>query len=288
MNATASTAVALTGAEKFDVVIKGPAYQEKFLSMLPSNVDVGRFTQVVLRAVQEDQKLLDPTTDKPSLFLACQRAAQDGLLPDKREGALVMYGNKVQWQPMIGGLRKRLAGAGFDIRAEVVCENDSFDYDLGDNPGITHKAPPLGHDRGKVIGAYAIATELTTGAKYREVMDVLQLDAVAAVSRSGSSGPWKGPFKAEMQRKTVAKRLIKSLPIDDRQLQEMIARDNEQFDFPTGAAAASTAAKDVQNHVRNAAGQQAATPAAESVAIDAEYTESTQPEAQGAGATPDF
>jgi recombination protein RecT len=237
--------------QQFIEVIRSPDYQAKFQSMLPGDVKVGRFTEVVLRAVQEDPNLLNPATDKTSLFLACQRAAQDGLMPDKREGALVMYGKTVQWQPMIGGLRKKLAEAGFDMRAEVVYENDVFDYDLGDNPGITHKAPPLGQDRGKAIGAYAIATNLATGDKYREVMSLKQLDDVAAISRAGNSGPWKGPFKAEMQRKTVAKRLIKSLPIDDRKLQDIIARDNEQFDVGTALAKPSATAVAVQAAVRN-------------------------------------
>lgn len=236
---------------KFAQVIKSEEYQAKFAAMLPSDVSPDRFTAVVLRAVQEDPNLLKPETDKASLFLACQRAAQDGLLPDKREGALVMYGNKVQWQPMIGGLRKRLAEAGFDLRAEVVYENDAFDYELGDDPRITHKAPPLGQDRGKVIGAYAIATNLETGDKYREVMDVAALDAVAAVSRAGNSGPWKGPFKPEMQRKTVARRLIKSLPIDDRRLADVIARDNEQYAFDhVGRPEPSVAAQRVQAAAR--------------------------------------
>ena len=285
MNAPASTAVTVTPTDKFHSVITGPAYQSKFQSMLPADVNVDRFTAVVLRAVQEDPKLLDPTTDKPSLFLACQRAAQDGLLPDKREGALVMYGNKVQWQPMIGGLRKKLAEAGFDLRAEIVYENDLFDYDLGDNPGITHKAPRLGQDRGPVIGAYAIATNLETGAKYREVMDVAALDAVAAVSRSGGSGPWKGPFRTEMQRKTVARRLIKSLPIDDRSLKDLIERDNEQYDVSTPTQ--SAAAKAVQDAVRGATGASAAAAAtaAGEAPIEGEYTLSEPPAtAQPAGA----
>lgn len=261
---------ALTTTKRdFVSIIKGEEYQEKFHAMLPPDVSPARFTQVVLRAVQEEPKLLDPNTDKASLYLACQRAAQDGLLPDKREGALVMYGNKVSWQPMIGGLRKRLAAAGFDMRAEVVHENDTFDYDLGDNPSITHKAPALGQPRGKAIGAYAIATNMTTGEKYREVMSLEQLDAVAAVSRSGSSGPWKGPFKSEMQRKTVAKRLMKSLPIDDRQLQDIIARDNEQYDVGAPVQRAPSA---VASAVQAAArGEPAAAPADEEPPIEGEF-----------------
>lgn len=236
---------------RFAMTLQSPEYQAKFKSMLPSDIPTERFTNIILRAVQEDPDLMSPSVDKASLFLACQRAAQDGLLPDKREGALVKYGNKVQWQPMIGGLRKRVAAAGFDLRAEVVHENDVFDYDLGDDPRITHKAPPLGKERGKVIGAYAIATSTSTGDKYREVMDVSQLDAVKAVSRGGNGGPWAGPFKTEMQRKTVAKRLIKSLPIDDRRLRDIIDRDNEQFDLDRAKPEPSSAASQVQAAARS-------------------------------------
>jgi recombination protein RecT len=244
--------------------IRAPGQQTKLATCLPPDISAARFTEVVVWAVQQNPELVKPSTDKTSLFLACQRAAQDGLLPDGREGALVMYGSKVQWQPMIRGLRKRLADAGFDLRAECVYDGDEFDYQLGDDPYITHRAPKLGSGvkRGDVIGAYAIATNLATGEKYREVMDLDQLNAVAAVSRSGASGPWKGPFKTEMYRKTVGKRLIKSLPIgDNRRLQELIDRDNEQFDLERPAKPApSAAATAVQAAVRGERQPQQAQP----------------------------
>lgn len=255
---------------KFATVIKSDDYQHKFKEMLPTDVPVGRFTNVVLRAVQENSKLLEPATDKGSLFLACQRAAQDGLIPDGKEGALVMYGNKVQWQAMIFGLRKILAKHGFDLRTDLVYANDTFDYDLGDNPRITHKAAPLGQPRGDMIGAYAIARG-PDGDLYREVMDKAQLDAVANVSRSGNSGPWSGPFRGEMYRKTVGRRLIKSLPIataDD--LADVLRRDDENFDF-NQPKEPSSKARQVQEAVAAANA-----PADEAVAsddvIDGDYT----------------
>ena len=228
-------------------VVQSESYQQKFKQMLPPDVDVGRFTAVIIRAVQEDPNLAKPETDRASLLLACQRAAQDGLIPDKREGALVMYGKQVQWQPMILGLRKILATSGFDIRAEVVCENDTFDYDLGDNPTITHKAPPLGQKRGAVIGAYAIATG-DDGRKYRAVMDRAEIDKVRNVSRS-QNGPWKDWFD-EMAKKTVAKRLIKTLPITNDRLRAAIDNDNAtDIDFDARRQP-SDAARAVQDAIR--------------------------------------
>jgi len=234
-------------------LLSDPA-QQGLASQLPDDVDIDKFTAVVIRAVQEDPQLLQ--ADSRSLFLSCQRAAQDGLIPDKREGALVVYNQKVndqwvkkvQWQPMIAGLRKRLANHGFDIRAELIYENDSFDYELGDEPSLSHKPAPLGQPRGALIGAYAIATG-PDGRMYREVMDIDALNYVKSLSKA-SGGPWS-KFEGEMHRKTPAKRLFKYLPLpdDDTRLQGLIDRDNEQFDL----GEASTAARDIQAEVRKPA-----------------------------------
>lgn len=232
--------------QEFKTAMTCKKAQTSFAAQLPSDVPVDKFTAVVIRAVQEDPDLL--RADRTSLFLACQRAAQDGLIPDKREGALVVYNTKindqwvqkVQWQIMIGGIRKRLANNGFDIRAEVVYEADFFDQELGDEPKITHKPPQPGSERGKVTCAYAIATHLETGRKYREVMSIDQLDKVRSVAKSDRV--WK-QWDTEMMRKTVARRLAKFLPMtdsDDR-LAAMIERDNENFDLEKTTGPSSTA-----------------------------------------------
>ena len=231
--------------------------QKGFTSQLPSDVPVDKFTAVVIRAVQEDPDLLK--ADRTSLFLACQRAAQDGLIPDKREGALVVFSVKsgdqwvkaVQWQPMIGGLRKRLAKCGFDLRAEVVYENDFFNQELGDDPTITHTRPALGESRGEIIGAYAIATHLQTGEKWREVMDIAALNEVRAVAKSANI--WN-KWPVEMYRKTVARKLYKYLPIveEDERLSGLIQRDNENFDMEP--ASSSPKARDIQAAARKQTG----------------------------------
>lgn len=211
-----------------------------------------RFTQVVVRAVQEQPELV--LADRTSLFLACQTAAQDGLLPDRKDGALVVYNTKVgdrwvkkvQWQPMIGGLRKKLANHGFSLRAEIVYENDDFAYEMGDDPKIIHRPKVFG-DRGNIVGAYAIATD-QDGNKYRETMTVDELEKVRASSKNPQGGAW-ATWTTEMYRKTVAKRLFKQLPLISTELAELIDRDNEQFDLgkPGGV---SSVAQAVQKTVR--------------------------------------
>lgn len=242
--------------EDFRTLLTSDKVQTAFGAVLPKDIDHDKFTAVVVRAIQEDPALLE--ADRKSLMLACQDAAKDGLMPDKREGALVVrstkvnnqYVKKVTWQPMIGGLRKNLARAGFDIRAEVVYEHDTFDQDLGDSPAIIHKRPRLGDPRGEVIGAYAIATRTATGEKYREVMSYVELEKI----RSNAQGDfvWKA-HTSEMYRKTVARRLVKFLPItgdEDEILQSMMERDNSNFVHPEDGA--SDAAKSVQEATRSA------------------------------------
>ena len=243
----------LSVVDKFKGMLASDAVQSGFGAVLPPDVDQEKFTAVVIRAVQEDPDIL--AADRKSLFLACQDAASDGLVPDKREGALVVYSSKVndqwvkkvQWQPMVGGMRKNLARAGFDIRSEVICENDFFDQELGDTPAITHKPPQLGQDRGKVIGAYAIATHIASGEKYREVMSYPDLEFIRSLAKS--KGIWD-KHTNEMYRKTVARKLIKFLPLEmefDR-IFGMMDRDNASFqDTDTGP---TEAAKTVQKETR--------------------------------------
>jgi phage RecT family recombinase len=167
-----------------------------------------------LTAIQLQPALLE--CERKSLLLACLRAANDGLMPDGREGAFVIFKSKkgpptAQWMPMYAGLLKKVRNTGelLSISANVVYERDQFDYELGDQERIVHK-PAIG-DRGKPIAAYAIA-HLKGGGIEREVMDANAIRQVQAVSRaSAEESPWN-QWPDEMARKTVIRRLYKRLP----------------------------------------------------------------------------
>jgi recombination protein RecT len=257
-------------------VIKGPDYTAKFKQLLPADVPVARFQEIVVLAVQMNPDLV--RADKTSLLLACQNAAKSGLLPDGKEGALVQYGNKVQWQVMIAGLRKVLAKHGFDLRTESVFEHDTFDYDLGDDPRITHKRPPLGQKRGAFIGAYAIARG-PDGRLYRHVMDKEAIDFVKSKAKSGNV--W-GTWYNAMAEKTVGRALVKQLPLyrEDRDLRELIDQDNEHFDLDTKPEP-SAAAKAAQAAARNG-GKATPEAAPPGEVIDVETTDVTE-QAQQSG-----
>lgn len=190
---------------------------------LPSHISVDKFQRVAMTSINSDPDLL--YADRRSLFEAITRAAQDGLLPDKREGAFVIFNakvkrdgrdewiKKVQWMPMVAGILKKCRQSGeiATLSAQIVYANDTFVWALGDDESIEHVPVPLGGDRGEPIGAYAIAT-LKDGFKFREVMDLPEINKVRGASRSGDKGPWKD-WWSEMAKKTVIRRLAKRLPM---------------------------------------------------------------------------
>jgi recombination protein RecT len=199
----------------------------QFAAVLPKHIPVERFGRVVLTAVQTNPDLLN--VERRSLWNACMKAAQDGLLPDGRLGALVIYKDKrrgpiAQWLPMIAGIRQKVRNSGEVATWDVhtVHEKDLFDFELGDEPHIMHR--PVRGERGRIIAAYSVAT-LKGGEKSREVMWVDEIEEVRKTSRSADSGPWVTHY-GEMCKKTVAKRHSKVLPMSS-DLDDLLRRDEE-------------------------------------------------------------
>ncbi|WP_309093141.1 recombinase RecT [Phenylobacterium sp.] len=203
------------------------AMTPQFALALPPHVPAERFVRIVMTAVQSNPDLLNK--DRQSLFEASMKCAQDGLLPDGREAALVVHGAKITYMPMVAGILSKVRRSGElkSISAHVAYERDEFDYILGDEERIHHK-PFLGEDRGKPIATYAVA-HTKDGGVYREVMTEAQVMAVKAISRA-KNGPWRGPFADEMRRKTAIRRLSKRLPMST-DLLAVIERDDELYDL---------------------------------------------------------
>lgn len=207
----------------------------QFAVVLPKHIPPERFVRVVLTGVQNNPELLE--VERRSLFNACMRAATDGLEPDGRLGALVVYKDKrrgkiSQWMPMIAGLRKKVYQSGEIATWDtgVVRERDYWEFERGDNPHIVHRE--VRGDRGPVIAAYSIA-KLKTGEISREWMWVEEIEKVRAVSRA-EHGPWESWFD-EMCRKTVARRHFKVLPTGD-DIEQMFRRAEEELESPADQA----------------------------------------------------
>lgn len=213
--------------------IAHPDMQAKIKQALPPSVDIDRFTRTTLTAIQQNPDLLE--CEAMSLYNSVVKAAQDGLLPDGREGAIVSRNEKQKdgsflkkagWMRMAYGVIKRLGKGGVYVDTQIVCENDTFEEVMGDDAKIVHKKPPLGQPRGKMVGVYAIA-ELPSGKRLREVMDMEDLERIRAASNSANGPAWSQWFD-EMARKSVLHRISKRVPVQDDDLADFVKRMNEE------------------------------------------------------------
>lgn len=225
----------------------------KLALTLPKQIKPEQFERVVLTAINMNPALLE--ADRRSLFNSCHRAAQDGLLPDGREGALVIYNTKdgkaddgrdrwikkVQWLPMVAGIIKKLRQSGeiASVSARVVYKNEieqgRFKFIIADGEErLTHE-PILAGDRGDAVLFYATA-KFKDGTIQHEPLTLADVQKIRNASRAKDKGPWVDWFE-EMGRKSALRRLAKYLPLsaEDRRTVE---RDDDLTDFDTQKHAA--------------------------------------------------
>jgi recombination protein RecT len=189
--------------------------ESQFQAALPAHIKPEKFIRVACTAIQTNPNLLK--ANRTSLYASCTKAAQDGLLPDGREAALVTFGDQVQYMPMIAGVLKKLRNSGelSSIATQIIYEKDvkegKFNYWIDSDGEHIDYRPDMFADRGQIIGAFAMA-KLTDGALYVSVMTKAEIEKVRNVSRAKSSGPWV-QWWDQMAEKTVLRRLSKRLPM---------------------------------------------------------------------------
>lgn len=206
--------------------------KSQFKAALPKHIPTERFIRTIQTAIGTNPDLVQ--SSRQSFFAACTKAAQDGLLPDGREAAIVTFnsksGKQASYMPMVAGILKKVRNSGelASLTAQVVYEKDEFKFWV-DEQGehITH-TPLMFGERGGPIGCYALAKTKDNGI-YIEVMTEEQINAVKNVSR-GKNGPWSGDFFLEMWKKTVIKRLSKRLPMST-DLEFTMKADEELYDL---------------------------------------------------------
>lgn len=203
--------------------------EPQFRVALPNHIPPEKFVRVLQTAINNNQDLVK--ANRQSLLGAAMKAAQDGLLPDNKESALVTFKDQVVYMPMIQGILKKVRNSGelASISPHVVYENDLFDYwidEMGEH--LKHK-PKLTGARGEITHTYCIA-RTKDGAVYIEVMSKEEIEKVRSVSRSKDGGPWKAWY-GEMAKKTVTRRLAKRLPMST-DLDSTLHADDELFTPP--------------------------------------------------------
>ena len=179
---------------------------------LPSVITPERFTRMALSAISSNPKL--QACDSTTFLAAMMQAAQLGLEPNTPLGQayIIPYGNNAQFQIGYKGLIDLAYRSGqvSIVDAQVVYENDTFEYELGLDPKLVHK--PALSNRGKPILYYAMFRTKDGGFGF-QVMSYDDCIAHARkYSKSYSSGPWQSNFD-EMAKKTVLKKALKYAPL---------------------------------------------------------------------------
>ena len=220
------------------------AMQPEFAKALPVHIPAERFVRTTMTALQNNPDIFN--CERQSILSSCMKAAQDGLTLDGREAALVKYGNKAQYMPMVAGIMKLVRNSGqlSSLTAQIVYTKDEFSYNPALDAAPNHNPDWFG-TRGNAIGVYAVA-KLKDGSTVVEIMSKDDIEAIRARSRSKDAGPWKTDW-SEMARKTVIRRIAKYLPKstdrdDDERFHNAVTRDDEDFDFTEMADTAAAPA----------------------------------------------
>jgi recombination protein RecT len=197
------------------------AYRDEFTKLLGATVDPEVFMGVAYEAMRTNPDLLDVALQSPdSLMKALHDAAALKLIPNGILGSayIVPRRNKntgrkeAYFQPGYRGLVDLTLRSGkvSNVQSRIVYENESFRVLYGTSPSIEHEPILDGSERGKVRGAYGVGL-LRDGSVVIDYMTVDQLNAIRDRSPA-KSGPWSTDYE-EMCRKTVVRRLCKSLPM---------------------------------------------------------------------------
>lgn len=175
---------------------------------LPRGMDADRMARLALTVLRQTPELSNcsPQSFAGSLLTAAALGLEPGvngeayLVPYKRECQLIIgyqgYA-KLFWQNPLAR----------HLDAQAVYANDEFEYEYGLKPILRHR--PAQGDRGNLIYFYAVATLSTGGSSFV----VLTPDEVKKLrgGKVGSSGGIADPMRW-MERKTVLRQLIKTLP----------------------------------------------------------------------------
>lgn len=183
--------------------INSDYFKTQVALVLPKHLTAERFTRVALSAVGRVPKLADCTPE--SVMAAMMTCSELGIEPDGRRAHLIPYGKEckliIDYKGLVE-LAKR-SGDVSNIHAQIVCENDAFEYDTGE---ITHKID-FRRERGAMYAAYVIIN-FKDGGKHAEVMTRDDIDRIRKRSKASGSGPWVTDYD-EMAKKTVFRRASK-------------------------------------------------------------------------------
>ena len=215
MTQTQAQPLAKAAPREIKSLLESDSFRQQVSKVLPSICPPETFTRVALTALTRTPLLAQ--CDQQSFFAQLLRLAEYGLPPDGRRAHLIPFWNSkrnchevqliIDYRGLVELVMRPKTIA--SIHADIVCENDEFEYDLGQ---ITKHKINFRKDRGAPYAAYAIIRFRDPEAEPKcEVMSLSEIEAIRARSRAANNGPWVTDWAA-MAKKTVFKRASKWLP----------------------------------------------------------------------------
>lgn len=191
-------------------MLTSKSFKDQIALALPKHMTADRLARIALTEVRKTPRLSQCGIE--SFASAVMKASQLGLEIGSAfgQGYLVPYGKECQ---LIIGYRGMIqlahrSGQIKNIHADVVYENDYFDYEYGVEMVFKHK-PNKHKDRGVITHAYAYAHLMSGGFEF-VVLEKADVDKIKASSKSANI--WNAHYE-EMAKKTALRRLFKMLPV---------------------------------------------------------------------------
>jgi recombination protein RecT len=216
----------LTNEKPRDIksIIASPAMQQQFAAALPKHLSPERFGRIAITALSRTPKLRECTQE--SVFKCLLDLSAMGLEPDARHAHLIPYGKEctlvIDYKGLVALVRR--SGEVAKIHADVVCENDEFEHNMGE---VIRHSYDLKKPRGAAYAAFAQVT-LTDGSTQAAILGKDEIESVRKRSRAGNSGPWVSDWN-EMAKKTAFRRLTKWLTISPEIADRIAIADQAEF-----------------------------------------------------------
>ena len=258
-------------------MIEGDAFKDQIAKALPKHLTPDRFIRIAVTAMMRTPKLAD--CDQASLFNALLNLSQLGIEPDGRRAHLIPFTNRrrncVECQLIIDykGLVELIMRSGkvANIHADIICKNDSFEYDKG--MVVSHKIN-FEQPRGDVYAVYSIC-RFKDGTEKSEVMTKDEVEAIRRRSKAGQSGPWCTDWN-EMAKKTVFRRLSKWLPLSP-EYRDALEVDDDKFDHIEAPFVSPAPEKPVKLFADAQVVEETVTPEAVTATPETTTTDHTEP-----------
>jgi len=205
-------------------ILTSDAMKEQFANAMPKHCDPDRFSRIAITALSKTPKLME--CSQASFFRCLLDLSALGIEPDGRRAHLIPYGKECTLILDYKGIVELMKRSGdvVKIHADVVCDSDVFEHDMGEIKSHTYN---LKTDRGAVYAAYAQVT-MKDGSTQSAIMSKSEVDGIRGRSKAGKSGPWVSDYN-EMAKKTCIRRVSKLVTMSPEI--SMIVDDSEKREF---------------------------------------------------------